>query len=211
MQFFESNFVENIKKTIDEFELDPHFLIMEITESVLMKNINKVTADLERLRTLGIQIALDDFGTGFSALAYLYSFRFDYLKIDGLFIKKAILDDTSNVITTSIIKTTRDLKIKLVAEGIENWEQLTYLKDLNCHTGQGYLYSKPVALDDFEKMLAKKKCKPTLLNKGKYHGKNMRRFFRIDFRQSLEAVMTILTIKGKNINVGNTKVLVENI
>lgn len=210
IQFFESNFVDNIKNTIDEFELDPHFLIMEITESVLIKNINKVKADIEKLRALGIQVALDDFGTGFSPLAYLYSFKFDYLKIDGLFIKNAILEETSNIITSSIIKTARNLKIKVVAEGIENWEQLSYLKDLNCHTGQGYLYSKPVALEDFEKILAKKRCRPKPSNK-KVPIKEKRRFFRIKFRQLLEAVMTILTIRGKNVNVGNTKVLVENI
>ena len=162
------------------------------------------------MRALGIQVALDDFGTGFSPLAYLYSFKFDYLKIDGLFIKNAILEETSNIITSSIIKTARNLKIKVVAEGIENWEQLSYLKDLNCHTGQGYLYSKPVALEDFEKILAKKRCRPKPSNK-KVPIKEKRRFFRIKFRQLLEAVMTILTIRGKNVNVGNTKVLVENI
>jgi diguanylate cyclase (GGDEF)-like protein/PAS domain S-box-containing protein len=210
IQFFESNFVDNIKNTIDELELDPRFLIMEITESVLMKNINKVTADIEKLRALGIQIALDDFGTGFSSLAYLYSFKIDYLKLDGLFIKNAILDKASNVITSSIIKMARDLKIKLVAEGIESWEQLSYLKNLNCHTGQGNIFTKSVALEDFEKILAKKKCKPKLINKAKMPVKEKRRFFRIRFWQLLEAIMTVLTIKGKNVNVGNTKVLIED-
>lgn len=140
MQFFENNFVKNIKNIIDEFELDPHFLIMEITESIFMRETDRVISDIKRLRSYGIQVALDDFGTGFSSLAYLNSFNIDILKIDKSFIKSIITDDTSTIITKSIINMARKLRIRLVAEGIENWQQLSKLRELNCHTGQGYIY-----------------------------------------------------------------------
>jgi len=212
VQFFENNFVDNIINTIDEFELDPHFLIMEITERILMEKTNKAISDIQRLQSFGIQVALDDFGTGFSSLAHLNSFNIDILKIDGSFIKNILLEETSTVITRSIINMARELKIKMVAEGIENWEQLYYLRGLNCYSGQGFLYSKPVPLKEFEKTLAKRKCKPILVDDSPVKPyKNRRKFFRIEFNQLLEADMTVLEIKGKKIKVGNTKVLIKNI
>ncbi|HHV72938.1 MAG TPA: EAL domain-containing protein, partial [Clostridia bacterium] len=211
IQFFESDFVDNIKNIIDEFELDPRFLIIEIAENVLTKNIKKVSADIEKLRVLGIEVALNDFGTAFSSLASLYSFKVDYLKLNSLFIKNAILDERSNTITSFIIRMARELKIKLVAEGIENGEQLLYLKELNCYAGQGNIYTKPLVLEDFEKILAKRECKPRLIKVKKILRKEKRKFFRIKFHQLLEATMTVLTIKGETVNVGNTKVLIENI
>ena len=140
--------------------MNPEFLIVEITESVLMTEAEKAASIIKRLQYHGIQVALDDFGTGFSSLAYLGSFKIDILKIDGSFIKSAIKNENSNIITKSIINMARELNIKLVAEGIEKWEQLSYLLKLKCKIGQGYLYSKPLFSDEFEKILAKGVCKP---------------------------------------------------
>ena len=99
----------------------------------------------------------------------------------------------------------------MIVEGIEKKEQLSYLRELNCYTGQGFIYSKPVPLEDFEKILAKKKCKPIIRGVSKIPREDRRKFFRIQFTQLLESDLTILKIKDKKINVGDTKVLVKNI
>jgi len=212
VQFLEQNFVENIMETIKEFQLDPRFLIMEITESVLMEKTEKAKADIRRLQSYGIQVALDDFGTGFSSLAYLNSFKIDILKIDGSFIKNSITDEKSSIITKSIINMARELKIKLVAEGIEKWQHLSYLKNLNCFAGQGYIYSKPLPPEDFEVLLARKKCFPVLddNNVVVVPQEERRMFFRVSFPLLLEADLTVKEFNGRKVEVGNTKVVIKN-
>jgi len=121
---------------IKEYDLDPHFLVMEITESILMQKPDKTASDIKKLQSEGIQIALDDFGTGFSSLAYLSEYNIDILKIDGAFVKK--LPGTK--------------------------VQLQFLKNLNYHTGQGYIYGKPVPVEEFEKILCRKKLKPVIVS-----------------------------------------------
>ncbi|MGI6706515.1 MAG: EAL domain-containing protein [Clostridia bacterium] len=212
IQFFESNFIEKIKTTIAEFGLKPDFLVIEITESVLAKNPDMVISHIKDLQALGIQVAIDDFGTGVSSLGYLSMFNIDILKIYRSFIKDINSKGRSSIITRHVINMARELRIKLVAEGVEDWNQLTYLLSLNCHIGQGYLYSKPVDEHAFKKMLAKKECKPLL-------GKNIilqpsedrRQFYRIHLKQLLEADMTIMEIGGKKIQIGNSKVLIKDI
>ncbi|HVI39645.1 MAG TPA: EAL domain-containing protein, partial [Anaerovoracaceae bacterium] len=211
IQFFERNFVENIINIINEYDLDPHFLIMEITESVFMKNPERAIVDIKRLQAEGIQVALDDFGTGFSSLSYLNSFNIDILKIDRSFIKNMMLDDASTIITRSVIDLAQELRIKLVAEGIENWDQLSYLKDLNCYTGQGYLYNKPMPTDEFEQLLAKEKCVPAQLQNEKKDGKSKRKYLRIKLPKLLEADMSIAETPGQKYKIGNLKVEVKNI
>lgn len=211
IQFLEKNLVENIKNILDENGLDPSFLIMEITESALMVNYGKAIVNIRKLQNLGIEVALNDFGTGFSSLSYLKMFKADYLKIDRSFIKNIESDETNSIISRFLVNLGRELKIKLVAEGIETWEQLSYLKKLNCYAGQGYLYSKPVPLEHFEKILTRKICKPIKADDSKIKPHEERRkFFRIKFPQLLEADMTILEIMGKKTNVGSAKVLIKN-
>ncbi len=211
IQFFERNFVDNIINIINEFELDPHFLIMEITESVFMKNPEKAIIDIKRLQKEGIQVALDDFGTGFSSLSYLNSFNIDILKIDRSFIKNVMLDDASTIITRSVIDLAQELRIKLVAEGIENWDQLSYLKGLNCHTGQGFIYNKPMPTNEFEKLLVKEKCMPAQVLNEKKEGRDKRKYLRIKLPKLLEADMSIVEIPGQKFKVGKIKVEVKNI
>ena len=211
IQFLEKNFMTNIKDVINEFKLDPHFLIIEITESVLMENTEQVISNIQSLRSLGIQVALDDFGTGYSSLQYLNLFNIDILKIDSSFIKNVLSDKTSDIITRSVINLAQELGIKLVAEGIETWEQLSYLRELNCHTGQGFLYSKPVPLQEFEKILAKKTHKPIRFNDSRIiQREESRKFFRIKFTDLLEGDMTILGIDDRKVKLGYTKVLINN-
>lgn len=212
IQFLEKNFTKNIKDIIDEFQLDPSFIIIEIIESVFIKNTDKIVNDLEILQSYGIQIAIDDFGTGFSALSYLNAFNIDILKLDGSFIKNIFSDDINKSIVKLIINLAKELKIKLVVEGIENREQLSFLKDLNCYTGQGYIFSKPVPVNKFKEMLAKKRCRPVLFSGVSTSPREERRkLFRIKFFQLLEGGLTILELRGRKVNVGNTKVLIKDI
>lgn len=210
IQFFERHFVENILNIILEHGLDPHFLIMEITESVFMKNPEKAIVDIKRLQAYGIQVALDDFGTGFSSLSYLNTFNIDILKIDRSFIKNVMLDDASTIITRSVIDLAQELKIKLVAEGIENWEQLACLKDMNCYSGQGYIFNKPMPAEEFEQLLAKEKCQPVQPS-GIKREKEKRKRIRIRLPKALEADMSVIEMPGQKFKVGNVKVEVKNI
>jgi hypothetical protein len=143
-------------------------------------------------------------------LASLSTFNIDILKIDGSLIKNINIDETSTVITRHIIRMAQELKIKLVAERVETLDQLTFLRELKCYSGQGHIYSKPVPLEKFEEILAKKELAPVISDGVTVHGER-RKFFRIKFPQLLEANLTILEIKGKKVNVGNTKVLIKNI
>lgn len=210
-QFLESNFVKNIKDTIAAYKLKHEFLIVEISKTTLSKNINKLKSDIEGLQSLGIEVALDDLGTGFSSLSILSDLNFDIFKINDSFIKNIPTDSISNAITKYIINMAKELKIKLVAEGVENWDQGLYLKNLNCTAVQGLLYSEPIPLEDFEKNLAKKKWKPKVFKSTMIlPQEDRRKFFRIRFNQLLEADMTILEIRGKKLDIGNTKVLIKN-
>ncbi|MDF3001131.1 MAG: domain S-box/diguanylate cyclase protein [Bacillota bacterium] len=211
IQFFERNFVENILNIIEEYGLNPHFLIMEITESVFMKNPEKAILDIKRLQSEGIQVALDDFGTGFSSLSYLNSFNIDILKIDRSFIKNVMLDEASTIITRSVIDLAQELRIKLVAEGIENWDQLAYLRDLNCYSGQGFLYNKPMPISDFEQLLVCEKCLPTELLREKEENRDKRKYLRIKLPTILEADMSIVEIPGQKFKVGKIRVEIKNI
>ncbi len=162
IQFFENNFVENIINTIKKYRLTPSFLIIEITESILIDNTDKAISDIKRLKAYGIQIALDDFGTGFSSLSYLSSLKIDILKIDRSFIKNISIENNSTIITKNIINMAQELNIKLVAEGVEKPNQLEFLRNINCYAGQGYIYSKPLPKSDFEVLLYGKSLRPSM-------------------------------------------------
>lgn len=212
VQFLEKDFAENVKKIIEEFDLDPTFLIMEITENILLGNVEKSNSDINSLREMGIEVAIDDFGTGYSSLIYLNSFNIDIIKLDKSFIKNIPIDLASVSITKTVVKLAKELKIKFVAEGIETYDQLQLLKSLNAIGGQGFLYAKPGPVAEFEKILRKGICKPAaFLGLGIAPKVERRKFFRVKFIQLLEADLTILEIKGKKINIGNTKVLVKDI
>lgn len=212
IQFYEKNFVENLKNILDEFELDPRFLIMKLTETLLMEDGEKAVRDIKRLESLGIKVALDGVETGFSTLTYLNTYNIDVLKMDGTFIKNIMFDKNTAIIAKTIINLAKDLKIKLVAVGIENWEQLSFLRQNNCYAGQGYLYSRPVPLEKFEKILDRGKCKPVLVNNTAIMPLEERReYFRLKFYQLLKADLRILKIRDKKMNVGNTKILIKDI
>jgi diguanylate cyclase (GGDEF)-like protein/PAS domain S-box-containing protein len=152
-QLSEKDFVQTVRDTIAATGFDPHYLELEVTESMVMHNVEEVVGVLGALNEMGIQLSLDDFGTGFSSLAYLKRFPIDRLKIDQSFIFNCDNDPDDAIIAQTIIALARGLKIKVIAEGIEKAEHLAFLKQSGCDEGQGYFISRPLAFEDLRTML----------------------------------------------------------
>lgn len=150
---FHSSFVETVQTIIEETKVDPSLLELEITESFLMGNITETVAILTQLKNLGITISIDDFGTGYSSLSYLKGLPIDTLKIDRTFIKDMEQDSS---IANAIINLGHNLNLTVVAEGVETKKQLQILREKKCDIYQGYLYSRPVPKEKFEKLIEKK-------------------------------------------------------
>jgi EAL domain-containing protein (putative c-di-GMP-specific phosphodiesterase class I) len=143
-QFKQPDLVGQVKQILYQTGLDPHSLRLEITESMVMEDAEAATAMLRQLRSLHVQLSIDDFGTGYSSLSYLHRFPVNILKIDKSFVGRMSMDEESMGIVETIITLASKLKMDVVAEGIETGEQWRKLRALNCHYGQGYLFSQPV-------------------------------------------------------------------
>lgn len=143
-QLFQQDLVEMVQDILHRTNLDPSFLQLEITESMTM-NIDQMTQLLHALKALGIQIAVDDFGTGYSSLSYLKEFPIDCLKIDRTFVRNVPHNPNDEALVSMIISMAKHLRLKVVAEGIEEVEQLSFLIDGGCDYIQGYLFSKPIS------------------------------------------------------------------
>lgn len=152
-QFRQLNFVEVVYSAIEKSGLDPKLLEIEVTEGILMEDTKASTTTLEELKALGIRIAIDDFGTGYSSLNYLRRYPVDTLKIDRCFIAGIENQSEDAAIATTIVALAHNLKLNIVAEGVETQQQMAFLTALGCHELQGFLFSKPVAAPEFEKML----------------------------------------------------------
>ncbi|NQZ33645.1 MAG: EAL domain-containing protein [Oceanospirillaceae bacterium] len=146
---FNKNIVQAIVRSLKNAKLDPQWLVVEITESALMRDPEFTKQVLIELREIGVQIALDDFGTGYSSLAYLKRFPIDKLKIDKAFINGLPQDQDDLVITRSIIDVACNLNLTIIAEGVETEAQELLLKDLGCHQMQGFLRARPVNAKQF--------------------------------------------------------------
>lgn len=149
-QFFQPTLVSDIGKIIKETGINPELLELEITESMSM-DIEKSLGILLDLKKLGVQISVDDFGTGYSSLNYLRQLPIDRVKIDKSFINDMTVDENDAAIVASIINMSHNLKLSVIAEGVETEEQLKYLQKYDCDEIQGYYYSKPIPIGDFEK------------------------------------------------------------
>ncbi len=152
-QFSYGGFLESLKSILDETGFDPRLLEIEITESALMKNKNEAAKILKELKEMGITIAIDDFGTSYSSLNYLKYFPVDKLKIDRSFIGDIVSDPNDVAIATTIIAIAHNLGLKATAEGVENGEQLLFLKLWQCDEAQGFYFSPPVTLESLMEML----------------------------------------------------------
>ena len=142
-QFTQTDLLDELERILRRAGLSPRSLRLEMTEKSLLANPDSAQQMLERLNVLGVQMSLDDFGTGYSSLAHLHRFAFDALKIDRSFIER--LEDPKNEeIVRAIINIAQNLNMTVVAEGVETPEQLAKLREMNCHSAQGYLFSDPL-------------------------------------------------------------------
>jgi len=153
LQFKQENFVEKVLDIIDESGINPTFLELELTEGALIDYIEEAIDKITRLKRLGITFSIDDFGTGYSSLAYLKKFPIDILKIDKSFIQDIDVDIDDAILTETIIQMSKNLRLGVIAEGVEKMEHLDFLKQHGCHMCQGYLFSKPISFDLFLKLL----------------------------------------------------------
>jgi diguanylate cyclase (GGDEF)-like protein len=152
-EFRHKNFVEGVRTILSETGLEPRYLDLEITEGVLMKDAESAASVLRELKTIGVHLAVDDFGTGYSSLSYLRQFPIDVLKIDQSFVRQISSDPNDSAIVSAIISMAKNLKKRVIAEGVETQEQREYLQSQGCAEGQGYLFSRPLAAARFVNLL----------------------------------------------------------
>ena len=152
-QFRQNDFVELVESSLASSHLPPHMLKLEITEGIVIQNIDDNIAKMNRLKRLGVTFAMDDFGTGYSSLTYLKRLPVDVLKIDQSFVRDATLDANDAEIIRAIVAMARSLGLDMIAEGVEQTDQLEFLQQQGCHHYQGYLFSRPVPLEQFRQLL----------------------------------------------------------
>ncbi|WP_062108864.1 GGDEF and EAL domain-containing protein [Bacillus niameyensis] len=166
------DWVEKIIQTLQETKINPKWLELEITETALIEKGEAFTADIERLKKIGVKLALDDFGTGYSSLLFLKKFKVDTIKIDKSFITEHTSRENSQI-TKAIISLAHDLDMNVVAEGVETWDQLSFLRKYECDQIQGYLFSKPLPYEEFEKLLILPNLPPQEIDGGTNYRKGI--------------------------------------
>jgi len=159
-QFNQLNLFHKLSQVLVNSGLDSQFLELELTEQILVENVEFNIQKLQLIKKLGIQIALDDFGTGYSSLSYLQQFPFNVLKIDRCFIHNIDQNSINSIITKTIIDMAHQLNLKVVAEGVETEAELAFLVEHKCDEVQGYLFSPPLPTHEFEQLLSSKKRFP---------------------------------------------------
>jgi diguanylate cyclase (GGDEF)-like protein len=152
-QFNQDDLSAKIVRIVEECQLDPSYLEIEVTESSLLEDVNGSIAKMNELKSIGIQISIDDFGTGYSSLGYLKQFPFDILKIDRCFIHNLAYDPENMAIATAIIRMAHGLGLNVIAEGVETMPELNILKQYKCNAIQGYIFSRPVPSEEFKRLL----------------------------------------------------------
>jgi diguanylate cyclase (GGDEF)-like protein/PAS domain S-box-containing protein len=153
LQFRQPSFVEQMLATLRRTGANPVNLRLELTESMLVDNIEDIILKMTELKSHGLRFSLDDFGTGYSSLSYLKRLPLDRLKIDRAFVRDMLVDATSGAIAQTILSLSRAMGISVIAEGVETEEQRGYLAGLGCHSFQGFLFSRPLPLENFEAFL----------------------------------------------------------
>jgi len=153
LEFRSGDFVESLSAILKGTRLDPNYVELELTETVLMRRVESANAVLRALKGIGVRLAVDDFGTGYSSLSYLKKFPIDTLKIDQSFVRDISTDPDDAAIVTAIITMARSLKKCVVAEGVETEEQLQFLQAHGCEEAQGYYFSEPLNAKRFAILL----------------------------------------------------------
>jgi len=153
VQFHQVDFVAQVKSLVQSYDINPMRLKLEITESLLLKNIENAIATMNALKEIGVAFSLDDFGTGYSSLQYLKRLPIEQLKIDQSFIRDIATDSSDKAIVCAIIAMAHSLNLDVIAEGVETEEQRQFLLDKCCTHYQGYLFGKPIPIEAFEASL----------------------------------------------------------
>ncbi|GAB3500954.1 hypothetical protein GCM10027399_27640 [Curvibacter fontanus] len=160
IQFKRSNVELSVERALAESGLAPALLELELTESILIQNVENVLASVRRLKQLGVKLSIDDFGTGYSSLSYLKRLDIDKLKIDQSFVRDLAIDPDDATIVRAIIQMARNLNLQTIAEGVETEEMRDLLRSFGCDAAQGYLYSRPVPAQDIERLLRQARACP---------------------------------------------------
>jgi len=153
VEFRHADFLAGVALILKEAGLAPGYLELELTESVLMHDAESSAAVLEALKAMGVGLAIDDFGTGYSSLSYLKRFPIDTLKIDQSFLRDVATDADHATIVGAVIGMGKNLRQRVVAEGVESHEQLSFLRAQQCDEGQGFHFSYPLSANDFARLL----------------------------------------------------------
>lgn len=154
-QFKRHDFVETVASLVKIYQIDPNRLKLELTESVVLSDVADVISKMHSLKALGVRLSLDDFGTGYSSLSYLKKLPLDQIKIDQSFVRDLTTDPNDAVMVQTIINLANNFRLNVIAEGVETEAQLNFLKLNGCMAYQGYLFSKPVPIEQFETLLQK--------------------------------------------------------
>jgi len=154
-QFLQADFVAQVHAAVQHHAINPGLLKLELTESLLLENIEDTIATMNVLNEIGVLLALDDFGTGYSSLQYLKRLPLDQLKIDQSFVRDIATDSNDKAIVRTIIVMAQSLNVEVIAEGVETEEQRQFLQKAGCSQYQGYLFGKPVPIEQFEALLKK--------------------------------------------------------
>lgn len=152
-QFFQPHLTRNLMDILACYQVQPHEIELEVTESILISDVKLAIANLQSLKDQGFPIAIDDFGTGYSSLSYLQNFPFDILKIDRCFVRNIMRNVTNSTIVKHIIMMAKQLELTTVAEGVEHAAEFEFLKAHQCNEIQGFLFSPPVTIEAFDQML----------------------------------------------------------
>jgi diguanylate cyclase (GGDEF)-like protein/PAS domain S-box-containing protein len=153
IQFRQPGFCRLVREVLDETGLDAKYLELELTEGLLLTNIDVMFTLIQELREMGVKLTIDDFGTGYSSLGYLRQFKVNRLKIDRSFVREVSVNADDAAITTAIINMAKALNLDVLAEGVESAEQLDFLREQQCYEIQGYYFSKPVAVERIAEQL----------------------------------------------------------
>jgi diguanylate cyclase (GGDEF)-like protein/PAS domain S-box-containing protein len=153
LEFRSDKFLQGVRVVLKDTCLDPRYLELELTETVLMRHADAAASALGQLKAIGVRLAVDDFGTGYSSLSYLTRFPIDALKLDQSFVHDIIDSSDDAIVVSAVISMGKSLKHRVIAEGVETIEQLIFLQAHGCDEGQGYYFSRPVVAQQFSKLL----------------------------------------------------------
>ena len=153
LEFRSGAFLEGIQGALKNARLDPRYLQLELTETVLMRHVESTACALDQLKAIGVRLAVDDFGTGYSSLSYLTRFPIDAVKVDQSFVRDIIASTNDAIVVSAVISMGKSLKHKVIAEGVETPEQLAFLQAHGCDEGQGNYFSRPLVAQQFAKLL----------------------------------------------------------